>query len=451
MSICLERIKGWYNKQILLNQTGFRQNFGCPDAIFSLKSLHHNASRMNKETYLLFIDLTAAYDWCVRTWLFQSIDNRMSPNDTPTYNCVCIMEALYKKTGAVVKSNKDPQYFEMTSGVRQGGPESPTLFNLYLDYIMRIYNKKVKDLGLVVEYNYRIKDQARSRGETYRGKGEFPWIGYADDLTLIAASKEHLQTAANIIFDLLSRFGLVLSLDKTQSMILNYQGTEYPDNILNINNTQIKNVTHFKYLGSTISYNEVGTCDKEVENRIGMAHGQFSELKSLLCNYHLKLSIRIRFYEVYIRSRLCYCCETWTLSQKQLNRIKATHMHFLRRMVRGGMNRITLMKKIKELKNVGNEDEINWHWKHTNDKIYHLTKTLPMEDFIERQNCRWISHIVHASNEAPTKQLMFTEERFTVIGRRTKTVYERVLHFQQDKHGKYVETFLRKSFRKSNK
>ena len=115
------------------------------------------------------------------------------------------------------------------------------------------------------------------------------------------------------------------------------------------------------------------------------------------------------------------------------------------------MNRITPSKKIKELKNVGNEDEINWHWKHTNDKIYHLTKTPPMEDFIERQNCRWISHIVRASNEAPTKQLMFTEERFTLIGRRTKTVYERVLQFQQDKHGKSEETFLRESFRKSNK
>ena len=450
MAICLERIKVWYNKQILLNQTGFRQNFGCPDAIFSLNSLHHNAVRTKKEIYLLFIDLTAAYDWCVRTWLFQSIHNRLNPDDTPTYNCIRIMEALYKKTYAALKSDEEPQYFEMTSGVRQGGPESPTLFNLYLDYIMRIYNNKVKELGLVVEYNFRIKDQARSRGDTYRGKGEFPWIGYADDLTLIAASEEDLQQSANILSDLLSRFGLVLSLDKTESMILNYQGDDYPDTIISINNTQIKNVTHFKYLGSTKAYNEVGTCEKELKNRIGMAHGKFSEIKSLLCNYHLALRIRIRFYEVYVRSRLCYCCETWTLTQQQLQRIEATHMQFLRRMVRGGMERLTSKKRIKELKNEGNEDLINWHWKHTNEKIYHLTKTLSMHDLIERQNCRWISHVVRAPNDAITKMLMFTEENFSLIGRRTRTVYENVIANQQEKHGKSEDTFLRESFRKLN-
>ena len=150
------------------------------------------------------------------------------------------MEELYRKTEAALKTSEDPKYFEMTSGVRQGGPESPNLFNLYLDYIMRIYNKKVKDLGIVVEYNYRINDQARKRGETYRGRGEFPWLGYADDLTLIAATTENLQLAADTIADLLSRFGLVLSLDKTESMILNYQGSEYPDNIISINNNKKK-------------------------------------------------------------------------------------------------------------------------------------------------------------------------------------------------------------------
>ena len=450
MSIALERIKIWYNKQIMLNQNGFRKNFGCPDAIFSLKSLHHNSVRLNKETYLLFIDLTAAYDWCVRTWLFKSINNRLDPNDTPTYTCIRIMEELYRKTEAALKTSEDPKYFEMTSGVRQGGPESPNLFNLYLDYIMRIYNKKVKDLGIVVEYNYRIKDQARKRGETYRGRGEFPWLGYADDLTLIAATTENLQLAADTIADLLSRFGLVLSLDKTESMILNYQGSEYPDNIISINNNKIKNVKHFKYLGSTISFNEVGTSHREIKNRIGMAHGKFSELKKLLCNYHLKLSTRIRFYEVYVRSRLCYCCETWSLLKEQLNSLEATHMQFLRRMVRGGMERITSAKDMKKLKEEGNEDEINWKWKHTNAKIFNLTKTLSMEEFIERQNCRWIAHVVRAPNEAITKQLLFTEERFTLIGRRQKTVYENVVTIQREKHGKSEATFLRESMKKIN-
>ena len=73
-------------------------------------------------------------------------------------------------------------------------------------------------------------------------------------------------------------------------------------------------------------------------------------------------------------------------------------MKFLRRMVRGGMDRLTSIKYIKKLKEEGNEDEINWKWKHTNAKIFNLTKTLYMEEFIERQNYQWIADVVLAPN-----------------------------------------------------
>ena len=100
------------------------------------------------------------------------------------------------------------------------------------------------------------------------------------------------------------------------------------------------------------------------------------------------------------------------------------------------------------MKEEGNEDGINWKWKHTNAKIFNLTKTLSMEEFIERQNYRWISHVVRAPNDALTKQLIFTEEHFTLIGRRSKTVYENVLTTQREKLGNSEETFLRESMKR---
>ena len=82
----------------------------------------------------------------------------------------------------------DDNFFETSSGVRQGGSESPCLFNLYLDYIMRIFEHEAKDQDLGVEYNFRIKDQARYRNEgaNYRGTGLYLWLGYADDLLITA-------------------------------------------------------------------------------------------------------------------------------------------------------------------------------------------------------------------------------------------------------------------------
>ena len=120
MSIVLERIRPWYNKQLLLNQNGFQQSYGCPDAIFTIKSIQHLSSRLNKEIYILFVDLTAAYDWCVRKWLFQTIYNRIDPSDKPTQTCIRIIEELYKKTLSCMKG--ETNFFETTSGLRQGGP-----------------------------------------------------------------------------------------------------------------------------------------------------------------------------------------------------------------------------------------------------------------------------------------------------------------------------------------
>ena len=70
-------------------------------------------------------------------------------------NCVKIIEELYKKTESTMKG--DTEYFETTSGVRQGGSESPNLFNLFLDYIMRIYNDHASKLGLGVSFKFRLE------------------------------------------------------------------------------------------------------------------------------------------------------------------------------------------------------------------------------------------------------------------------------------------------------
>ena len=402
MAIILERLRPWYNKQLLPNQNGFRQYFGCPDAIFSLKSIQNISSRLNKEVFVLFIHLTAAYEWCVRQWLFHIIFNRIDPANVELINCVNIIEELFKKTESMMKG--ETTYFETTSGVRQGGSESPNLFNLFPDYIMRIYNERAEELGLGISFKFRVKDQARDRNDPapYRGLMNYTWLGYADDLALMAETIELVQKAADVLHDLLQRFGLVISIDKTKTMIFNFKGNEYPDSIVTIGNVAIENVTHFTYLGAVISYSEPGTSDNELERRIGLAHSKFAELTKLLCNYHLRLRIRMKFYNTYIRSRLCYCCETWTLTSKQYKRIETVHTQFLRRMVRGGMARMSSRKEIEVSKaaaTIGDGsgmDSINWAWKHSNDVILTICQTQKIEQYIRNQNVKWITHVARA-------------------------------------------------------
>ena len=273
--------------------------------------------------------------------------------------------------------------------------------------------------------------------------GDYPWLGYADDMILTAMSQSQLQSAADLLSELLGIFGLVISIDKTKTMILNFNGTDYPSSIVNINGNAIENVLEFIYLGALITNMYPGTSDKELSRRIGMANSKFSSLKKLLCNYHIKLSIRVRFYEVYIRSRLCYCCETWTLTVKQMNHIESAHIQLLRRMIRGGMERRSSKQDIKAAKK-GEDIEINWAWKFTNEIILSISKSPSLTTFIPKQNLKWVAHICRAPNESLTKQLMFTDEKYVKIGRRPKTVLENVLDRQSE--FKSPETFLRECF-----
>ena len=173
-------------------------------------------------------------------------------------------------------------------------------------------------------------------------------------------------------------------------MIINYKGKDedYPSIIVCINGRPIENVRKFVYLGSTVTYNEPGTPTKELDIRIGLAHSKFAELKKLLCNYHLAIGIRMNFYNTYVRSRLCYCCETWTLTSTQYSRMERIHMGFLRRMVRGGMCRVSSNEKIEQAKKERTTEKINWAWKLKNIKIYEITKSTTIQSYIKEQNTR---------------------------------------------------------------
>ena len=74
--VIIERIKMWYEKQLLDQQQGFRKGRGTVDAIYNLKQIHNITDSMKKPVFLLFIDLTAAFDHVVRSWLFSSISQR---------------------------------------------------------------------------------------------------------------------------------------------------------------------------------------------------------------------------------------------------------------------------------------------------------------------------------------------------------------------------------------
>ena len=234
ISIILDRLKSWYDEQLLDQQQGFRSARGTTDAIYITKRVQQISESMKMPVYAPFIDLSAAFDHIVCSWLFKSVYVRF-PKSSPQIKLIKILEAVYKQTTTSLAETPD-DIFELFSGVRQGGPESPPLYNLYMDFVMRIFNEECEKSGIkFLEFIYRIKSTAttrRERQQKYQGKHKVDWVRYADDVEMFFETAVDLQKALSLLDKIFKRFNLSINVSKTKAMI--FAMTKYKFHIQNL-------------------------------------------------------------------------------------------------------------------------------------------------------------------------------------------------------------------------
>ena len=404
--IIISRIHDWYEKQLLDQQQGFRRGRGTTDGLFLAKSLQQIAKKTGKEINILFVDLTAAFDHVNRRWLFRTLRQRLKDNiDCKLFD---LLETLYSSTTSSLAGH-ELEMFIIELGVRQGGSESPLLFNLYIDYVMRVYLVEcAKQNVKFTKLKYSIpKSASQIPNALFAEYGEhtLDWIGYADDLLLAYSELGDLKKGLNILNDVFKRFGLALNIGKTKTMIYNYKNpeNEYPASIAYVDSEAVDNVKVFRYLGSQIHYQQAMTGEEEITSRIDMAESKFYEHGKKFMNYKIKLSIRISILNSLVRSRLTYGCQIWMLTATQKDRLDSTYCSMIRKMVRGGYTR--------------KPDE--WGYRFSNENLLDLAKTEAVSAFVDRQRKRYLSHVIRLPNASMVKRVLFNDERIAVAGRHT--------------------------------
>lgn len=401
--IIINRIKEWYEKQLLDQQQGFRAGRGTTDGLFLVKSLQQIAHKTNKTMYVLFIDLTAAFDHIERKWLFKTIKQRLK-NDA-NHKLFDLLEALYSSTTtALDKQDK----FNIELGVRQGGAESPLLFNLFIDYVMRVVHQECEQQNVkFIKLKYSIPSSASEKKDLLGMYGDyvFDWAGYADDLILAFDDKTSMDKGLQIINKVFKRFQLAINASKTKTMIFNYAEPpeQYPTSIAKLDGEMIENVKTFQYLGSQIKFDQPTTGDTELTSRIDMAENKFHEHSRKLLNHKIKLSTRMVILNALVRSRLTYGCQTWTLNSRQTDRMNSAYTTMLRKMVRGGYQR----------------KENEWGYKMTNKDLIDLCKTECIQSFTLRQKQRYLAHVIRLPDHSIVKRTVFNADVTARSGRQT--------------------------------
>ena len=391
--VIIKRIQTWYELQLLDQQQGFRLGRGTTDGIYIAKIIHQITDQMKRPVYTLFIDLTAAFDHVPRETMFKAMKNRLP--DSHTKKLINLLAVLYSHTTTSLEEAPD-DVFETRSGVRQGGPESPMLFNLYVDFVMRILLKDCKVAGIkFLNLKYRIPESASNKGRESTGYQQVDWIGYADDLILTFESKNDLQRAIALLDETFRRFSLAINVSKTKTMILNHQhsGKTYPKTICRLNGKDIDNVTTFLYLGCCMKYDEPDTGNAEIELRIDSAENALYRYSKKFFNHSIAIKTRVKIMNSIVRSRLVYGCQTWALTKQLIRRMKSTYSGILRKMIKGGFRRKT----------------DTWSFVLTNEDILRQCGTEDIEAFIRRLQRNYLAHIVRHDDSSLSKRLTFDE------------------------------------------
>ena len=103
-------------------------------------------------------------------------------------------------------------------------------------------------------------------------------------------------------------------------------------------------------------------------------------MKSVFLDKRIFLSTRVKFLEACVRSRLLYSVQAWQLGAKDMQKLESVWCGFLRRMVKGGFSRRNAPKNKKD-KSIP-EEEIDWSYKLSNEKIREITKTNEIKLFV---------------------------------------------------------------------
>ena len=192
----------------------------------------------------------------------------------------CLLRNLYAGQEATVRTGHGTRdWFQIRKGARQGCILSPCLFNLYAEYIMRNAGLEEAQAG--------IKIARRNINN----------LSYADDTTLMAESKEELQSFLVKVKEESEKVGLILNIQKTKIM------ASGP-----ITSWQIdgETVADFNFLDSKIIAD--GNCSHEIKRRLLLGRKVKTNLDSILKSRDITLPTKVHLVKAIIFPVVVYGC-----------------------------------------------------------------------------------------------------------------------------------------------
>jgi hypothetical protein len=287
--IVLSRISERVNTYLAPSQSGFMSGRSTADIVWCDRWLAAMTQRFKWSCELLGIDMSRAFDTINRLKLIQVMDTIIDADEGR------MIRLLLANTILSIRINDTTGTpFTTTTGTPQGDSLSPVLFVCYLEAALRdgrAHLEPVPQADMI-----------------------FPTeTEYADDITFISTSHDHLQQALPQIKTILETWDLHVNEAKTEWVELTSS---------NPSNEAWRNV---KALGSLLGDQQ------DVQRRKRQGSITFCKMMTLwFRRHHVSEPRRIRLYKACVLPTLTYNIGTWGLTKSEFNSLDTFHRKQLR-------------------------------------------------------------------------------------------------------------------------
>ena len=132
-------------------------------------------------------------------------------------------------------------------------------------------------------------------------------LDFADDITLMSHTYQHIQHKITAMEREAAQLGLKINVKKTKVMKINNTGSDKVP--VKVSEEEMEVVKQFCYLGSTLTTNE-DVLDA-VKIRIRKANAAFIQRRNIWKSNSITTKTTIRLYRSNVRSVLLYSSEAW--------------------------------------------------------------------------------------------------------------------------------------------
>ena len=273
-------------------QTAFRKDNRTTDHMFTLTTLinKHVKQQYKKNDsnmlFVCFVDLSKAFDTVWRDALFYKLIQYGI--EGKVYD---IIKNMYDKSKMCVKLSMNiTEEFLSNIGVKQGCVLSPTLFNIFMNDLPKIFTSH--DC-----HPANLQSSAIN------------CLMYADDILLISKSPSGLQSCLNKLNEYCQKWKLQTNPQKSKIIIFNKPGHLKKNFCFKINDEKIEIVSNHLYLG--IIFNASGSFNNAVNHLHEKANKAIFKLLKSFGPVRPPAKTFNRLFDSMIKPILTYGSEIW--------------------------------------------------------------------------------------------------------------------------------------------